>query len=430
MKKSIALLLVCLLILPLPVLADAPSASLAGLFSALTQPTDGTVRYVSAPKWIFPDDDYNLIAADPDGGFWLVTSPRSDLILWNQQTRASIPLTFVRAEEAEEMAMRFEMGILMQLKKEQRVKMQEQLTANREAYLSRHGLAGFQALDQIIACYGDVLRSGRFKCYALNQRYAFVLNPAVAGVIVDLQTGALRMIPAGPDRTSLCGDRFLYSDIQGNGVLLDLTNGEETSVSLLAGTWGQVKAVSGVRLFPDGSIHILGRSDIALDEAQKKMTETDYYVLNAASITAVCLKLGQTENMQTPTDLLVTEDGAYALAYSPQYYWFNGSSLIDLKTGGVTQADASLLPVAVRDGAFLCYDLEASGVGNNYLISLNPQDLSRTALRGSDSGWQPFSASSFERSLWGVSTFAAPLARCGQAMYPQNMSMRGYLVVD
>ena len=62
MKKSIALLLVCLLILPLPVLADAPSASLAGLFSALTQPTDGTVRYVSAPKWIFPDDDYNLIA--------------------------------------------------------------------------------------------------------------------------------------------------------------------------------------------------------------------------------------------------------------------------------------------------------------------------------------------------------------------------------
>ena len=423
MKKGIALLLICLMALPLSAVAEpAAGVSLAGFFAGLLQPASGTIRYVPANRSAFVSDEYNLIAATPDGERLLITSSASDLYLWDGRTFSRTPISFARPEDAEEVAMRFVMANVMQVKNDQRSSMQEKMTARREEYLAKKKLEAFQNLDQIVECFGGALRLGRFRCGALSERYAYVYNYSLTAFVVDLETGEARITPSDKTLCALCGNRFLCSDMAGKATLMDLTTGEETPVSLLLGTLGRVRSITGVYLLPDGAMAAVGRSDITRDEEANQMVEDDFFIMNAGTWLAACVPLGQSVNLRTPTSICVTEDGRYALVYSPTYFRISGSSLVEMGTGTVTAVSPSLLPVAGLDSTFLCYDLEASGVNYNYLCTLDPETMATSVLVSNHGGRDG-------RDLWGLSGFTNAV-KSGGRLFVSGVPLQGYFMVE
>lgn len=423
MKKWTALLLICMLTLPLPVLADTPAVCLSGFFASLLQPASNVIRYTPAPFGALPSEDHWVIAGTSDGQKLLVSDIWLDAYVWDGVARTRLPLTFARQEDAELFILRFESLTLMRLKTDQRASAQERLAANREKYLAQHGLDRFQTLNQVLDCFGRGETPGRIQCLQGNDRYACLVNYQVPFFyLLDWETAKIQSMPDEMN-ISLCGDRFLHCDQTGQGAILDLTTWEETPVSLLQSAYGQVKSVTGVHLFPDGSVALLGRSDMVRDEESKKMLETDYFVLNAGRTDAVCLTLGDSVNMQSPNQILCTDDGGYALVNNTNWGIQNGAILIDLKACEATAIAPSLVPVAGLDSIFLCYDMNAAGT--DYYTTLRP-DTRETAVLASDSG----GADPGKLRLWGMTALVNANLRCGDLLFSQAERLPGYFTLN
>lgn len=420
MKKLLALILSLMLLLPLTAFASpAPAVSLAGLFSGLMQSSGSGVQFVSAPWGAFTTDDESVIGGVSDGSRMIVVDALGNIELWDEAAYSRLPLAFTHAEDAEFIASQCEMTAAMRIKKDQREEYQEKLRARAAEYLEKRGLDGFRTLSQIIECYGGGYAFGRSRCMDLNDRWAVVTHPAFGGMLVDMQEAAISPLPYGVSMFSLCGDQLLYSDVAGKGAVIDLTTGEETGVSLLSGVLGTVTSVTAVHLFPDGSKAVLARSEMVKDESTGDFTETDYYVMNAGFFGAVCVELGQARNMQSANTILVTGDGGYALAFSRNYAQINGSFVVDLQSRSVAKVE-ELTPVAGLESAFLLYDRNASGFGNNYLCTLDPGTLDKTNLSGSGGS---------DSKMWYISTFMDAVCAGGR-LYSQSYRLQGYFTVE
>lgn len=426
MKKPVALLLVLLLALPLPALAaGAPGVALAGFFSDLMRSRDNVISYTPVPSSAFPSDEYWVIGGTPDGQKLLITNMWLDLFVWDRAANARLPLTFSRPEDEERFILQLDQFILRNRDKDQQAGLQKQLAAVREKYLAQHGLDRFQSLNQIVDSIPRGETMGRTLCLSSNERYAYLINEWMELLyLLDWGKAEIRSIPAA-FFYSLCGDRFLHCDRGGQGAVIDLNTWEETPVDLLLGTFGQIQEVTGARLLQDGSIAVLGRSEIVSDEESKKMKETDYLILRAGRLDAVCLLLGDSYNLGTPDQILVTEDGLFALAYNHGRVLTDGSCLIDLNTYAVTAVDSSLCPVAALENKFLVYDANANSASTYYYYTLQPDTMEKTALASDNGGADPA-----KLRLWGITALGGLNLQSGNLLFSFSEHLQGYYTVS
>lgn len=416
MKKALALILSLLLLLPLTASAAPSAVSFSGALFDFTQ-SSGGVQYRDAPRNAFNTDDDSLIAGVPDGSRLILADAWGNLELWDEAAGRRLPFAFSLPEEADYAASLCELAGAMRLKKDQREEYLEKQRIRKAEYLAGRGLDSFETVTQIVECFGGGFSFGRTRCMELSERYAILYHPTIGGLIADMQSASVRLLPQGASMLSLCGNQLLYCDAAGKGAVIDLASGEETAVDLLTGASGAVVSVAVVRLFPDGGKAVVGRSNMEKDEETGRLIETEYYVMNAGAVGAVCVELGRLQSTQAPNRLLITEDGLFALAYNTSSVRYSGAFLVDLTSRSVS-AVTGLLPVAGLESAFLCYDFDASGFGNNYLCTLDPNTLAKTGLTGAGS-----------REMFTVSPFMEAVYAFGR-LYSQSDRLRGYFTVE
>ena len=351
-----------------------PGALAGGFFSGLLGGGSEKLRFVSVKDRAFSTDNARVIAATGDGRNVLIMNP-FELYLWDTKTNRRAAVWFSSEQDIEQLNFTMQTAYVLRsnVKKDQTEARQKQYEEITGKYFERNGITRFTTLDEVSGCFPMIISIGA-RTKELGPRWALVEATYLSAMLlIDLESGEARFTE---DRyASISGDRLLNSD---DGSVTDLATGEtyypEYKRPEIDGSSGIIKTL---RLLGDDSIAALVPGSSIRDDKTRDMLLVQASVENSRVIA-----LGSFDFMREPSELLVTGNGRYAVAYYPQVYYADQAVIVDLETGEIKKPGLEeLLFVAAAEDAFLCYDFK-----NAEMVRLEPDTLKQTKLSVSGLG--------------------------------------------